>query len=243
MLNRCYFTLISKYPMNIFEWFESFDFPASWAEEGEDRLTRQFKPEFRGCLQRKGDTRRPFDQTCILDRALTLIPFVRDRLRETRALFCLLFFQAEDLDCTCPQPATGSFYEQTWHSLLSWKLRCRLGRGAGGRTKGQGKGRESEKRLSKPAGVAKGPRRRKMIEPCGRARVRTATGTSCSRSQGRPRSTVVPSPSEDPVPFIEIRRIDCHDCARTLSFSFSLSRRRALSTVARTCLSVIARRY
>jgi len=33
------------------------DFPASWAEAGEDRLTRQFKPEFRGCPQRKGCTR------------------------------------------------------------------------------------------------------------------------------------------------------------------------------------------
>jgi len=80
--------------------------------------------------------------------------------------------------------------------------------------KGQGKGCESEKRLSKPAGVAKGPRRRRMIEPCGRARVRFATGTSCSRSQGRPRRTGVPSLGEDPVPFIEIRRIDGRDCAR-----------------------------
>lgn len=102
------------------------------------------------------------------------------------------------------------------------KARC-VEQDASGRTKGQGKGRESEKRLSKPAGVAKGPWRRRMIEPCGRARVRTATGTSCSRSQGRPRRTVVPSPSEDPVPFIEIRRIDCRDCARAPFLSSSLS--------------------
>lgn len=32
---------------------ESFDFPASWAEEGEDQLTRQFKPKFQGYPQRE----------------------------------------------------------------------------------------------------------------------------------------------------------------------------------------------
>jgi len=62
-----------------------------------------------------------------------------------------------------------------------------------------------------------------MIEPCGRARVRFATGTSCSRSQGRPRRTGVPSLGEDPVPFIEIRRIDRRDCARERSLALSLS--------------------
>lgn len=126
------------------------------------------------------------------------------------------------------------------------KARC-AERDAGGRTKGQGKGRESEKRLSVPTGVAKGPRRRRMIEPCGRARVRTATGTSCSRSQGRPRRTVVPSPSEDPVPFIEIRRIDCRDCARALILSLSLLTARPLdgceNMFKRDCSVILGRSY
>jgi len=211
------------YPMNIFEWSESFDFPASWVEESEDRLTRQFKPEFWGCPQRKGDTKRFFDQTCILDRALMLIPF-RSFAWDACIILSSYFSSWVSINCTSPQPAM-KFLLTNRPGTRSYRKSALHGMGRRRANEGTGKGTWKWKATFQASrcGVAKGPRRRRMIESCGRARVRTATGTSCSRSQGRPRRTVVPSPSEDPVPFIEIRRIDCRDCARTpfLSFSFS----------------------
>lgn len=141
--------------MNIFGWSESFDFPASWAEESEDRLTRQFKPEFRGCSQRKRDTKRPFDQTCILDRALTLIPFVRDRSRETRALFCLLFFFKPRISIVLPRnlprvpftsgPGTRSYRK----SVLRWTGRRR--------NEGTGKGTWKWKATFRASRCGEGP--------------------------------------------------------------------------------------
>lgn len=107
---------------------------------------------------KKEDTKRPFTEWSLHtpDRALTSIPLVDDdRLHETLAHPPLPFFlfSHENPDRTL-QSAMGPFTRANLTLALIVKACCvgwRESERSNARAKGQGKGRESEKRLSEPA--------------------------------------------------------------------------------------------
>lgn len=203
-----------KKPINNFEWSESFDFPASWAEEDEDQLTRQFKPEFQGCPQR--ETQKGLWSDLHARSSVSVDTFrPRSFARGVCIFFSLAFFR---LSIYSQLRSLGLPHKILLRADLTFalivKVRCvgRRKRADEGTGKGTWKWKATfqASRCGEGSPATKDDRTLRTNAPAHRDKhvLFKVTGPPTSHSRA------VPSPSEDLVPFIEIRRIDCRDCAR-----------------------------
>lgn len=229
---------LMKYSINNFKWSESFDFPASWAEEGEDQLTRQFKPEFQGCPQRETRKGPLINPAYSIERQRRYLS-VRDRLREAYAFFFFFrfFFQTEHIfSIALPRPATQDSFT-SGPDIRSYRKSALRGT-----TRASGR-RDRERDVKVKSDFPSQPVRRRV--PGDEGWSNPAGERACASWQARPvqghraahaaQSSLRPAKRPGALYW---------NSADRLSWLYEeRSRRPALSTIARICLNAIARSY